>query len=118
MKFFVIIFTVLFSMFLTSCNSVREITVSDELTKTEYQQLLARARKYIQMVNHLRISKEDKLFVQENLPKSYIQYTGYKQGMSKMLWKINPSYSIRIINKGDLMDEKCLTRLTVSRFKQ
>ena len=118
MKFFGVLFAVVFFIVLTSCSLLREITDNDKLSKAEYQQILNRARKFISMIKHLPISEEDKLFVQEHLPKVHIRYTGYKQGIAKMVWKINPSYSIRIISKGDLLDKNCPTRLTVSRFKQ
>lgn len=118
MKISGLIYSLSLLCLLTACSTVSEITGSDKLTDSEYQQILARCRKYIQMVNHLHVSNEDKLFVQENPPKQYVEYTGHKQGTMKLLWKINPSYSIRIIINGDLLDEKCPTRMTVSRFQQ
>lgn len=118
MRLLVLFLSVIFVLSLTSCQSTGEITDRDKLTEAESQIVLARARKYIQMVNHLRIGKEEKSFVQENLPKCHIEYSGYKQGTAKMIWKINPSYSIKVTSKGDLLDKNCPTRMTISRFKQ
>jgi hypothetical protein len=100
-----------------SCNSVGIESLSNELSEREQCALIERARKFVITTNHLNITPDDKRFVKNELPRLFIDYTGYKRGIAKMVWRINPSYSIRIICKEDLTDKSGLIRLTVSRFK-
>lgn len=98
---------------MTSCLGM----MTAELTDAEKSRLIEKGRKFVITVNHLGISSDDKIFVKTNTPKLSLQYNGYKSGTAKMVWKINPSYSIRVICKGDLLDTSCPIRLSVTRFE-
>lgn len=113
--FFYLALLVLLPIFFCAC--AVDILPKDELTEAEKMQVISRARKFIIQVNHFNISPDDKIFVKANMPKFYVKYTGYKRGAAKMVWRINPSYSIRIICNGDLLDKSCPTRMSISRFQ-
>ena len=113
--YIVAMFTLL--LLCVSCSSLGLDSFSNELSESETSELIERARLYITKAKKLNITPADKRFVQNKLPRVFIDYTGYKSGSAKMVWRINPSYSIRIIFTGDLTDKKGEIRLTVSRFK-
>ena len=97
------------------------ITGSNELTPSEYQQLLKKARIFIAVAPRLKltpISREDKRFINTHEPKFHADYYGHKSGQFTMIWAINPSYHVRVIGKGKFLDPSCKFRLTVSRFAQ
>ena len=115
MKKIYIVVAFLFVLFpvLTSCNSTS--IVNPELTKAEKNKLIEHARKFIYVVKLKNISKEDREFVKNHKPKVYIQYTGSKQGVATVFWKINETSALRIICTGDLLDKSVKTRLTVMK---
>lgn len=112
-KTFYIFTALIVTISMSSCMGIG----NPELSESEKKQVIERARKFIITVNHLGISVDDKVFVEANQPKFFVIYNGYKSGTAKMVWRINPSYSIRIIFKGDLMDKSIPPRMTISRFK-
>ena len=115
MKKIYVVVTFLFVLFsvLTSCNSTS--IVNHELTKAEKSKLIEHARKFIYVVKLKNISKEDRQFVRDNKPKLNIQYTGSKQGVATVFWKINDTSALRVICTGDLLDKSVKTRLTVMK---
>jgi hypothetical protein len=107
---------------MTSCQTTKFDDVDyAELTPSEYQKLLKKVRIFIAVAPVMRlspISDNDKRFVNSHEPKFYAHYYEDKGGDFKMVWAINPSYSIRIKGKGKFLDPSCKLRLTVSRFAQ
>lgn len=120
MKYLKLIFVSMFLFSFISCNNTPdEITENDELTKEEYQFLLRKVRSFIK-VSQLRnpISDRDKNFIYTHEPKFKAYYYGHKSGRFRMVWSVRPGYSVRIIGKGEFLEDDCLLRLTVSRFAQ
>jgi len=104
------------------CSSCSTLSTSgNELTPDEYQRLLKKVRIFIAVAPKMKltpISAEDKRFINTHEPVFKPDYTGPKQGVFRMIWYINPSYSIRVIGKGIFLNPSCKFRLTVSRFQQ
>jgi hypothetical protein len=94
----------------------------DELTPSEYKQLVKKTRIFIAIAPVMRlnpISSNDKRFINTHEPtRFFARYYEDKGGEFKMIWEINPSYSVRVIGKGKFLDPSCKFRLTVSRFAQ
>ena len=110
---------ILFLFAVVSCQTTKKPTY-DELTPAEYKQLLKKSRIFVAMapMRLNPISDSDKRFINSNEPKFYPRYYGDKSGEFKMVWKITPSYSVRVIGKGEFLKPTCKFRLTVSRFAQ
>ena len=106
---------------ITACQSTDDDEDYAELTPSEYKQLLKKARVFVAIAPVMKltpISDEDKRFINTHEPKFYPRYYGDKSGVFKMVWRINPGYSVRVIGKGTFLDPSCKFRLTVSRFAQ
>ena len=110
---------ILFLFAVVSCQT-NENSTYDALTPTEYQQLVKKARIFV-ATSPMRltpISDNDKRFINSHEPKFYPRYYSDKGGVFKMVWKIDPGYSVRVIGKGQFLKPSCKFRLTVSRFAQ
>ena len=109
-------------VFAVSCNTAdSQLSGYGKLSPEEYQQLLRKARAFVAVAPKLKltpISNEDKRFIYTHEPKFHIEYYGYKSGVFKLIWTINPGYAVRIIGKGKFLDDSCKFRMTVSRFVQ
>ena len=104
-----------------SCQTETVVTPSDELTDAEFQHLLKEARIFVSVAPRMKltpITADDKKFINTHEPKCYPRYTGYKRGEYKMVWRVRPGYSVRVIAKGELLEPSCKFRLTVSRFAE
>ena len=114
----ILLISVAAAVLMSACNS---LFYGDKLSPGEYQQLLKKVRIFIAVAPKLKltpISEEDKKFINTHEPKFAAYYTGPKRGEFRMVWYINPSYSVRVIGKGIFLDPSCKLRLTVSRFQQ
>ena len=106
--------SIIVATLISSC--ALNILPGDELSESEKMQVIDRAREFISD-SKANISNDDKIFVKSNMPKFHVTYVGYKRGVAKIFWRINPSYSIRIIYNGNLLDADCPARMSITRFK-
>ncbi len=98
--------------------SMKDLLPADKLTDAEVCQVVEKARAFLTLAENLRLSEEDKAFINANMPKFHVDYTGRKCGHASLIWSISPSFSIRVVYSGDILDKKCIPKVTVSRFKQ
>ncbi|MBN1864052.1 MAG: hypothetical protein JW808_04060 [Victivallales bacterium] len=89
----------------------------DKLTEDEQQQVIERTRGFLNKTPSFRLSEEDKGFINTNMPKFHVDYTGRKYGHASLIWSISPTFSIRVVYSGDILEKNCLPRVTISRFK-
>jgi len=96
---------------LVSC-ATGEITESDKLTPQEYRDLVAKCRRKAMCAPPSKegpLSAEDKQFIRTHPPKFRVQYYGHKIGKYQMWWKLNDYHVVKVVGKGDLLNDKCPT---------
>jgi hypothetical protein len=103
-----------FLLFISSCNSTENFS-GMKLSESEKQKIIEHARKFIYTVKLKNISKEDRFFVKNNKPKFNVDYTGVKQGLATVFWKIDDSTALKITCDGNLLDKSVPTRLTIMK---
>ena len=101
-------------LLIAACNSTKNSS-DIKLTENEKKQVIEHARKFIYTVKLKNISKEDRFFVKNNKPKFNVVYSGNKQGLATIFWKIDDSTALKITCDGDLLDKSVPTRLTVMK---